>query len=598
MEVDFQSSILCTAFYTDLKEIFMEEISSLVIKAKNGDNTAFDRLYYLTQQEVWFTCISLLKNETHAEEIMQNTYVTAFLKLNTLEENAKFPVWVKKIAVNKCKDFFKAKQELQLDDEILENYSETSEITIPEEYITDNENRRIILEIMQNTLSQVQYRAVFMYYFDEMSIAEIAEVEDCPEGTVMSRLNLARGKMKKAILKYEEENNDKLHIIVPVPFFTSLFITEAKNLVVPKISITSQNLEPKSSTLKAEKNIGAFGGKLMSKSILLKLFAIVAAFAVVIGGITAAVVVNNKNKDKNIDDVVSQINSNISDENSGADNGEDGLTQIDYSLDEQVLFDNDKCTVTVTGCEMYSNRFEVKAELKNKTTDEEIEVDTDFSDYFYVNRYYCHDIGRVGYGCTDPGETDSFSIKFDLEQIKKCGINSIDEVAFNLQVYNTENHSDEETFYCNQIFYLYPTGKTADEITPPARENTNTEQVVFDNEYGTLLYLDTDHTSSEKYDRLRLYSHNKTDKTVKFEMLSAKINGNDTTAYTIQYCAADMNCYYYILVDKEDIEKYKNASGKNILEFRMIEEDSETHAWASGVSGDRALYEDTCTIEF
>ncbi len=116
MEVDFQSSILCTAFYTDLKEIFMEEISSLVIKAKNGDNTAFDRLYYLTQQEVWFTCISLLKNETHAEEIMQNTYVTAFLKLNTLEENAKFPVWVKKIAVNKCKDFIKAIQELQLDD--------------------------------------------------------------------------------------------------------------------------------------------------------------------------------------------------------------------------------------------------------------------------------------------------------------------------------------------------------------------------------------------------------------------------------------------------------------------------------------------------
>ena len=61
----------------------MEEISSLVIKAKNGDNTAFDRLYYLTQQEVWFTCISLLKNETHAEEIMQNTYVTAIFLTHT-----------------------------------------------------------------------------------------------------------------------------------------------------------------------------------------------------------------------------------------------------------------------------------------------------------------------------------------------------------------------------------------------------------------------------------------------------------------------------------------------------------------------------------
>ena len=62
-----------------------------------------------------------------------------------------------------------------------------------------------------------------MYYFDEMSITEIAEVEDCPAGTVMSRLNLARAKMKKAILKYEEENNDKLHIVVPVPFFLLSF---------------------------------------------------------------------------------------------------------------------------------------------------------------------------------------------------------------------------------------------------------------------------------------------------------------------------------------------------------------------------------------
>lgn len=576
----------------------MEEISSLVIKAKNGDNTAFDRLYSLTQQEVWFTCISLLKNETHAEEIMQNTYVTAFLKLNTLEENAKFPVWVKKIAVNKCKDFFKSKQELQLDDEILENYSETSEITIPEEYITDNENRRIILEIMQNTLSQVQYRAVFMYYFDEMSVTEIAEVEDCPEGTVMSRLNLARAKMKKAILKYEEENNDKLHIIVPVPFFTSLFGTEAKNSVVPKISITSQNLKPNSSTLKAGKNIGAFGGKLMSKSILLKLFAIVAAFAVVIGGVTAAVVVNNKNKDKDNNNVVSQINSNVSDDNSGTDNGEDGLTQIDYNLDEQVLFDNDKCTVTVTGCEMYSDRFEVKAELKNKTTDEEIKVDSDFGDYFYVNRYYCFDIGDVGYGCTEPGETDSFRIYFNLDQIKKCGVKSIDELAFNLQVYNTENHIDEDTFYCNQIFYLYPTGKTADEIAPPERRTTDTEQIVFDNEYGKLVFLDTGLTEAGKDTALRMYVHNKTDRDVKFEVDSAKLNGNRIlSVYSAKYCGPDMNCYYDIIIDKEDIAEYKNASGKNVLEFRVIEENSDTNAW-SGLSFDTALYEEELKIEF
>lgn len=51
-------------------------------------------------------------------------------------------------------------------------------------------------------------------------------------------------------------------------------------------------------------------------------------------------------------------------------------------------------------------------------------------------------------------------------------------------------------------------------------------------------------------------------------MLSAKINGNDTTAYTTQYCAADMNCYYYILVDKEDIEKYKKCIGKKYFRIQ------------------------------
>lgn len=146
---------------------------------------------------------------------------------------------------------------------------------------------------MQNTLSQVQYRAVFMYYFDEMSITEIAEVEDCPAGTVMSRLNLARAKMKKAILKYEEENNDKLHIVVPVPFLL-LFSLQRQKLNCSEDKYNISKFRTEKQYIKSRKNIGEFGGKLMSKSILLKLFAIVAAFAVVIGGITAAVVVNNK----------------------------------------------------------------------------------------------------------------------------------------------------------------------------------------------------------------------------------------------------------------------------------------------------------------
>ena len=215
----------------------MDNLNTLVIKAKNGDKKAFDELYRLTQNDVWFTCISLIKNEDDAKDTMQNTYITAFLKLPNLNDTSKFTVWIKKIAVSKCRDFLKAKRDIQLDDEILENISENDELIVPSEYIMGNENRKIILEIMKNTLSEVQYQTVVMYYFDEMSVSEIAEIIGCPEGTVMSRLNLARAKMKKAITDYEKKNNDKLHAVVPVPFFISVFNAESKSLSVPVINI-------------------------------------------------------------------------------------------------------------------------------------------------------------------------------------------------------------------------------------------------------------------------------------------------------------------------------------------------------------------------
>ena len=46
---------------------------------------AFDKLYKLTSNDVWFTCVSLLKDEENAKDIMQETYITAFLKLDTLD---------------------------------------------------------------------------------------------------------------------------------------------------------------------------------------------------------------------------------------------------------------------------------------------------------------------------------------------------------------------------------------------------------------------------------------------------------------------------------------------------------------------------------
>ena len=221
----------------------MKTIKELVLSAKNGNKKAFDKLYELTSNEVWFTCVSLLKDEENAKDIMQETYITAFLKLDTLKDEEKFCGWLTAIATNKSKNKLKGKVEYQIDDEILIAETETDELMLPEEYINKAEKRKVLLQIIEDTLSFNQYQVVLMFYFNELSIAEIAQALEISEGTVKSRLNSSRAKMKTAIEDYENKSGDKLHGVVFVPFFTTIFREQAKSLKVPSIKITLPNGE-------------------------------------------------------------------------------------------------------------------------------------------------------------------------------------------------------------------------------------------------------------------------------------------------------------------------------------------------------------------
>ena len=221
----------------------MKTIKELVLSAKNGNKKAFDKLYELTSNEVWFTCVSLLKDEENAKDIMQETYITAFLKLDTLKDEEKFCGWLTAIATNKSKNKLKGKVEYQIDDEVLIAKTETDELMLPEEYINKAEKRKVLLQIIEDTLSFNQYQVVLMFYFNELSIAEIAQALEISEGTVKSRLNSSRAKMKTAIEDYENKSGDRLHGVVFVPFFTTIFREQAKSLKVPSITITLPNGE-------------------------------------------------------------------------------------------------------------------------------------------------------------------------------------------------------------------------------------------------------------------------------------------------------------------------------------------------------------------
>lgn len=212
-------------------------MTAFIAEAKKGNQAAYESLYQETKQVVYFTCFGLLKSEADAADQMQETYITAFQKLDMLEEPEKFPGWIKRIAINKCKDFLIRKNRwfpLAEEADIPVEVPETKDDFLPESYITVQSKREIVQQIMREELSEVQYRTVLMYYYDELSLTEIAEWMECSEGTVKSRLHTARERIREGVLRYEQKHDDKLYSIAALPFLARLLQMEAEELQAPE----------------------------------------------------------------------------------------------------------------------------------------------------------------------------------------------------------------------------------------------------------------------------------------------------------------------------------------------------------------------------
>lgn len=297
-----------------------DDIKKLVLQAAQGNKAAFGALYEETGRTVYFSCLKLLGDPQLAEDITQETYLTALQKLGTLAQPENFPAWVNRIGINLCKMHFRNNAAPEDNsEEIIEEIPD--EGLIPEEYVSNDAKRKIIMDIIDTVLTEEQRRSVILYYFDMLTVPEIAEVMNCTTGTVTSRLSAARKKIKEAVLIYEENNNDRLHAAVPVFILSKLLNKEASNTVLPKLTVftgsaSAANAVPDSVT--STKTIS--GGKVMFSTVKAKVIAGVCAVAVVGGGITAAVVLSsNGSKDNDNDDgVVVVTESQKSSESSSA----------------------------------------------------------------------------------------------------------------------------------------------------------------------------------------------------------------------------------------------------------------------------------------
>lgn len=215
----------------------MENIQDLVARVISGDMQAFEAIYQATYRQVYYTCLSFLKNEQNTLDMMQETYITALTHLQQLDEPERIAAWLNRIAVNKCKDFLTKKMPVLMDDDSIidQPVLEENDNFLPESYVLNAEKRKIILTIMQEELTAIQYQTILLYYFDGMSVPEIAACMECPEGTVKYRLSAARGKIKQGVQDYENTSGIKLYSSGSVALLTAIFVAESQSLVIPNV---------------------------------------------------------------------------------------------------------------------------------------------------------------------------------------------------------------------------------------------------------------------------------------------------------------------------------------------------------------------------
>lgn len=198
-----------------------QQLYNLVEAAKNGDSNAFTQLYNSSYKMVYLTCLGHLKNKEDAEDTTQEVFIQVYNKLQNLENNYTFYGWVKQIAVFTSINKFNSRRDhLSYDDTIGsdENSQGDDNLEIlPDTYVLRDEKRKIVMDIMEKSLSEVQYQTLFMYYYDDMPIDLIARFMNVPEGTVKTRLKSAKAKIKQGIEEYENRTGDKLAVNGAIP---------------------------------------------------------------------------------------------------------------------------------------------------------------------------------------------------------------------------------------------------------------------------------------------------------------------------------------------------------------------------------------------
>tara|TARA_B100000287_G_C20595506_1_gene765999 strand:+ start:605 stop:1228 length:624 start_codon:yes stop_codon:yes gene_type:complete len=194
------------------KKITNKDIDlSLVRRVKKGDYRAFDLLVLKYQSRVMATVFKYVKEKELAEDITQEAFVKSFKSIDSFREESSFYTWIYRIAVNTAKNYLisvKRREETLLSDfSGDDNYvPEKLDVDSPQDILSASELRDLIFESL-TTLGEETRTALSLREFDGLSYEQIAQIVNCPVGTVRSRIFRGREVIEEIVQNHMENHS-------------------------------------------------------------------------------------------------------------------------------------------------------------------------------------------------------------------------------------------------------------------------------------------------------------------------------------------------------------------------------------------------------
>ena len=220
---------------TDIKAAYEKNIDTLAktIAAfkETHDQSTFSSLFEQTKGIVTKAICDQGVDGRDVEDVVQQVYLTAYQKLDSLEDNRAAFAWFKRTAANKAIDHMRKSDNAPiLNADYTNDTSDSSDyiesladdtLELPEDVIENTSTQQIIRGFIQE-LPKDQQKFLVARYFAEMNAAQIAETFGIPAGTVRSQLSRARKTLQESILAYSERTGVKLASYSSVPVFALL----------------------------------------------------------------------------------------------------------------------------------------------------------------------------------------------------------------------------------------------------------------------------------------------------------------------------------------------------------------------------------------